>query len=533
MAFSLFLNSMRNLITYLALILVVLISCSNQGRLFPAEDPFAIPFCSEIVIDGDVSDWNDVGLIIPLISNLYGEIDSYDFTAEMRLSWDEEQLYFMALIKDDSLFEHNSPLRGDGMELFISQEKGTGKIIKYIISPGVTNKFVAPRIDKYDYVKKGTESDVDDLDVFTSTSEGGYTIEGAIPWEEVGIVPGSGVKWALNFYLSDVDPGQRKTRYALYFNQDNSTNYFALQEMELDTSSWQRPVPMMVKAYIEDRSTYKVLMFSDLGSEGLEVRIKDGKGFKRKLTLEENNGIAIASIDIPLKDIDPSAHFLDVDLDHKYHTSLFFRDFSNRYVNIEKPHNFEDEILFYEELDKINFPLPNSTLFIGSSSIRLWGTSIVEDFKGMKVLCRGFGGSTTEDALYYFNRMITPYNPSVIILAEGSNDLARGVSPEAVVESTREFIENTASVLPDCRVIILSIKVSVARKKVVGTVLTTNEMLQEMVHEYDNAEYVDVVTEMMTEEGKVRGDIFSADSLHMNNSGYEIWTRILTPVLKN
>jgi len=69
--------------------------------------------------------------------------------------------------------------------------------------------------------------------------------------------------------------------------------------MELDPLSWERPVPMMIKAYTEDRSTYKIRMFSDLGSEGMKVYIKDGLGFKRKLTLEEKNGVAMASIDIP------------------------------------------------------------------------------------------------------------------------------------------------------------------------------------------------------------------------------------------
>ncbi len=507
-------------------------ACSNVDSI-AVEDPLTIPFCDEIVVDGNGSDWDETGLSIPLISNLYGELSPADFTAELKLSWNMDQLYFMASIKDDAIIERASPLRGDGLEIFISQEKGTSKMIQYIIAPGVTEKFDEPRIDKYDYVKRGPESDVDDLNVKAIASEGGYLIEGSIPWKEVGIEPGAGVEWALNIYFSDVDPEERKTRYALYFNQDTWSNHFALQQMQLDSLPGERSLPMMIKAYVEDRSTYKIRMFTGMEAIGMKVSIKDGKGFKRKVILEENNGISMASLDFPIGDIDSSALFLGLESDNEYHTTLFLRDFSNRYVNTGKPKRFEDDILLFEAKDKLNNPLENSVLFIGSSSIRIWESTIAADFEGIDVICRGFGGSTTEDALYYFDRIVAPYNPKTIIMAEGSNDLGGGDTPEEVVEMTRRFIQKAAKVLPDTKVIIMSIKVSVSRKRLVGTVMKTNVMLQEMIKEYDNTEYVDVVTEMMTKNGKVRGEIFSADSTHMNASGYEIWTRILTPLLED
>jgi lysophospholipase L1-like esterase len=522
---------MKKLLYSLTLIFFALSSCDSQADFIAAEDPLTIPFCDEIVVDGNSSDWDKTGLSIPLISNLYGELNPLDFTAELKLSWGQEHLYFIASVKDDALYEDTSPLRGDGLEIFISREKGTNKMIQYIIAPGITDEFDVPRIDKYDYVKRGPESDVDDLSIKATASEGGYIIEGSIPWKEVGIVPASGTEWALNVYLTDVDPEERKTRYALYFNQDTWSNHFALQQMQLDSLSGKRSLPMMIKAYVEDRSTYKIRMFAGMEANGMKVCIKDGKGFKRKVKMEENNGISMASLDFPLGDLDSSTLFLRLETDSEYQTTLFLRDFSNRYVNTEKPNRFEDDILLFEAKDKLNFPKDNSVLFIGSSSIRLWESTIVEDFKGVDVICRGFGGSTTEDALYYFDRIVAPYNPKSIIMAEGSNDLGGGDTPEEVVEMTRKFIEKAANVIPDTRVIIMSIKVSVTRKRLVGTVMETNEMLQEMIKQYDNAEYVDVVTEMMTENGKVRGEIFSADSTHMNASGYEIWTRILIPLL--
>ena len=248
---------MKKFLFSLMIVISALCSACSNGDSMAVEDPLTIPFYGKIVVDGNGSDWNETGLYIPLISNLYGELNPLDFTADLKMSWDMDQLYFIVSVKDDALFEHESPLRGDGLEIFISQEKGTNKMIQYIIAPGVTEAFDDPRIDKYDYVERGPEGDVDDLNIVSVTVEGGYIMEGSIPWEELGIVPASGGEWALNMYVSDVDPGERKTRYALYFNQDTWSNHFALQMMQFDSLSEKRSIPLIIKAYIEDRSTLR------------------------------------------------------------------------------------------------------------------------------------------------------------------------------------------------------------------------------------------------------------------------------------
>jgi hypothetical protein len=47
--------------------------------------------------------------------------------------------------------------------------------------------------------------------------------------------------------------------------------------------------------------------------------------------------------------------------------------------------------------DRLQPPPPHGVLFIGSSSIRAWST-LAEDFPGVPVINRGFGGSAIADS---------------------------------------------------------------------------------------------------------------------------------------
>src|ERR1039457_6477911 len=84
------------------------------------------------------------------------------------------------------------------------------------------------------------------------------------------------------------------------------------------------------------------------------------------------------------------------------------------------PHRFEKEIAAFGRAHKTNPPPKNAILFLGSSSIRKW-TTLARDFPGHKVFNRGFGGSELSDSVYYFDRIVLPYRPKMIVLYAGSN----------------------------------------------------------------------------------------------------------------
>ena len=60
------------------------------------------------------------------------------------------------------------------------------------------------------------------------------------------------------------------------------------------------------------------------------------------------------------------------------------------------------EIDKFKELDKKEYYPPESILFLGSSSIRLWET-LKEDMAPMPLIQRGYGGAHFRDLIFYID----------------------------------------------------------------------------------------------------------------------------------
>ncbi|MBU6411730.1 MAG: hypothetical protein KGR98_15205, partial [Verrucomicrobia bacterium] len=75
---------------------------------------------------------------------------------------------------------------------------------------------------------------------------------------------------------------------------------------------------------------------------------------------------------------------------------------------------WEPEIRRFERMDRTNPPPQHAVLFIGSSSIRKWHT-LAQDFPGVHVINRGFGGSEIHDSTHFARQIIFPYQPRIIV----------------------------------------------------------------------------------------------------------------------
>lgn len=75
--------------------------------------------------------------------------------------------------------------------------------------------------------------------------------------------------------------------------------------------------------------------------------------------------------------------------------------------------------------DALDPVAPGGVLFVGSSSIRRWET-LTRDFSDYRIVQRGFGGSQFSDLNPIVHRIVTPYQPSAIVVFEGTNDIRGG-----------------------------------------------------------------------------------------------------------
>jgi lysophospholipase L1-like esterase len=194
------------------------------------------------------------------------------------------------------------------------------------------------------------------------------------------------------------------------------------------------------------------------------------------------------------------------------------------------PSRFESEIRAFEAADVSDPPPRGGIIFTGSSSIRLW-TTLKEDFAGLPVINRGFGGSMLPEVTAVLDRIVVPYKPALVIVYCGGNDIHAGRSAGQVIADFKSLVAAVHDALPTTRLDYISIAPNLARWAEVDTVRQANRGIAEFIETDPRLSFIDVFPKMLGPDGKPRPDIFLEDGLHMNRTGYAIWIDIVKPYL--
>jgi lysophospholipase L1-like esterase len=192
-----------------------------------------------------------------------------------------------------------------------------------------------------------------------------------------------------------------------------------------------------------------------------------------------------------------------------------------------KQEPFGSEIKKFEQMDSANAPTQKGQIMVyGSSTVRFWKTADSDfAYLGLKVVNRGFGGSQMPDALRYFERIVVPHAPSWLFLYEGDNDLAAGRSVDSVFMDYKKFIEKVKVALPKTQLVVFSAKHSPSRMVYFERQKQLNTLLKNHVKTVQNVYFIDTATPMLNEKNEPDAKYFLKDMLHMNESGYALWTR--------
>ncbi len=190
----------------------------------------------------------------------------------------------------------------------------------------------------------------------------------------------------------------------------------------------------------------------------------------------------------------------------------------------EAHHDFarwENEIQAFERSDATNPPPKGGCVFIGSSTVRMW-TSVAQDFPDQKVINRGFGGSQIVDSTHFADRVIVPYEPRLVFLRAGGNDLAAGKSVEEVFGDFKDFAATIHAKLPAADIVYIAQSPSIARWKQHEKEKALNELAKGYTKTQPWLHYIESYPIVFGPDGKPRPELFIADGLHFNAAGYKL-----------
>lgn len=190
------------------------------------------------------------------------------------------------------------------------------------------------------------------------------------------------------------------------------------------------------------------------------------------------------------------------------------------------------ELDAFAAADRLKMPAPGGVLFVGSSSIRLWNGLETAFPDQPVVIRRGFGGSRLSDSADLVARLVLPYQPRLVLLYAGENDLVEGAAPQELLGQFARFVQQVQAALPATRVAFISIKPSPSRLALMPAMREANLLIQTHVLAHENLDFIDVHTAMLDNDGQPRPELFVRDRLHLSAEGYGLWRQIVSAHLR-
>lgn len=169
----------------------------------------------------------------------------------------------------------------------------------------------------------------------------------------------------------------------------------------------------------------------------------------------------------------------------------------------------------------------NKILFYGSSTFTLWGDQMLVDMMPYDVVNNGFGGSTAEEALYYYSRMVKPFRPKALVYYEGDNDSEFDFSAQEILTRFVQLINWVRTDFENIPIICLAVKYCPSREKTYGKRNQINEELKKYTETNSGMFFVDTNLISMNADKTYRKENFMDDLLHFNSTGNKELSRLI------
>jgi hypothetical protein len=191
---------------------VVTILVTLLGRLASAEtvseSAFDIPQLDAVVIDGAADDWADRGLKVDVFRDGTAAPRNAGFDASARVAWDASGLLVLVRVIDatpEEAAQASSGWAGDGVEFFFAERGQSRSFVHLMVTPGTDGVHPELRWACIDHRSPEQKARGDVTAEFARTKiEGGYVIEGRLPWSNFGGAKKLGDVAGLQLYVSDL-----------------------------------------------------------------------------------------------------------------------------------------------------------------------------------------------------------------------------------------------------------------------------------------------------------------------------------------
>ena len=195
----------------------------------------------------------------------------------------------------------------------------------------------------------------------------------------------------------------------------------------------------------------------------------------------------------------------------------------------EAAKTWEPDIRKLEQLDQSEVADDETILFLGSSSIRLWET-LPQDLPRYKTLRRAYGGARFSDLAVHVDRLVARHQPRAVVIFVAndiSGDAQRDLPPDQIVGLAQYTLQRIRRKFSEIPVFLIAITPTPSRFAVWDQIRQVNDGLAQLPRCDPHCYFIETASRFLDKEGKPRSELFEEDRLHLNQSGYQVWARLL------
>ncbi len=203
---------------------------------------------------------------------------------------------------------------------------------------------------------------------------------------------------------------------------------------------------------------------------------------------------------------------------------------------------WEADIVQLEELDNYEKYSNNALLFIGSSSIRVWKT-MKKDMAPYETIKRGYGGAHYSDIIHFSKRLVKSHRPKAILIfvandIKGNNKtdiFSKNLSDRSPSEVKRLFkftISQIRSIHKEIPIITIETTPTPSRWSAWDKISKANDLIEKFCNSKPQLYYINTRERFIGNNGLPIKSFFVKDMLHLNRSGYILWSNIIKEKLK-
>ena len=130
------------------------------------------------------------------------------------------------------------------------------------------------------------------------------------------------------------------------------------------------------------------------------------------------------------------------------------------------------------------------------------------------------------DSVHFADRIVLPYEPRLIVIYAGGNDINAGKTPEQVFADFKAFVAKVRAKLPETRIAYISIAGNPDALGA-GRARESRQRAHRSLRESEPHMTSSTSSRHARRRRPAAPDIFVDDRLHMNAEGYAIWTRVV------